>query len=149
MTTPRFLVPGVAGPGQSLALPPAAEHHARRVLRLRAGDAVVLFDGAGSEFEAVLVEDPLNASQLQARVVRGAPVDREAGVAITLVQALCAQDKLDWIIEKCVELGAARLILAPAERSVVRLAGERRERRIERWRDLVAAACSQCGRLND
>jgi 16S rRNA (uracil1498-N3)-methyltransferase len=146
MTTPRFLVPAGLAAGQVLALPAAAQHHARRVLRLRAGDAVVLFDGAGNEFEALLADAGRNDSRLLAQVGPGGPRDREAGVSITLVQALCAQDKLDWLVEKCVELGAARLILAPAARSVVRLEGARRERRLERWRELAAAACCQCGR---
>lgn len=146
MTTPRFLVPDGLAAGQTLALPPDAEHHARRVLRLRPGDAIVLFDGAGNEFEAVLAADGLNDSRYLARVGSGGPVDREARVAITLVQALCAQEKIDWLLEKCVELGAARVILAPAARSVVRLDGARGARRLQRWRDLAAAACCQCGR---
>jgi 16S rRNA (uracil1498-N3)-methyltransferase len=146
MTIPRFFVPAIMAPGDSVQLPAAVDHHARRVLRLRAGDAIVLFDGQGNEFEAVLAPLALNETRSQASVLRGGPVDRETKLHITLVQALCAQDKIDWIVEKCVELGVARLILTPAARSVVRLEGTRRERRAERWRDIVIAACCQCGR---
>ena len=122
------------------------ENHARRVLRLRADDPLILFDGKGSEFEAVFVPDPLNASRSYATITRGGPVDREALLRITLVQALSSQDKLDWLVEKAVELGADRIVLAPAARSLVRLSGPRRERRADRWREIAVAACCQCGR---
>jgi 16S rRNA (uracil1498-N3)-methyltransferase len=158
MSTPRFHVPETADglrldslmPGATVALPPAASHHARRVLRLRPDDAIVLFDGQGREYQAVLVQlpggDGANASRSAARIVGGGAVDREACVAITLVQALSAQDKIDWLLEKCVELGVQRLVLAPAERSVVRLDAQRQERRLARWREIAVAACCQCGR---
>jgi 16S rRNA (uracil1498-N3)-methyltransferase len=146
MTAPRFLVPGVMAPGQTVLLPASVDHHARRVLRLHAGDLVTLFDGLGNEFEAVLGPPPMNETRSQASILRGGPVDREAKLQITLVQALCAQEKIDWLVEKCVELGVGRLILAPTARSVVRLDGARRERRAARWHDIVVAACCQCGR---
>jgi hypothetical protein len=82
-----------------------------------------LFDGQGNEFEAVLAPLALNETRSQASVLRGGPVDRETKLHITLVQALCAQEKIDWLVEKCVELGVGRLILAPTARSVVRLDG--------------------------
>jgi len=146
MSRPRFLVRMALAAGATITLPESVSHHARRVLRLGAGATVMLFDGNGNEYEAILEPDPTNASRLQAAIVHGGPVDREAMVPITLVQALIALEKMDWVVEKCVELGAHRLILAPAARSVVRLDGERGQRRLERWRDLAAAACCQCGR---
>jgi len=158
MRTPRFFVPDTPdgaplrdlAAGATVLLPDDANHHARRVLRLRPGDIVALFDGAGYEAEAVLAEAPAgapeNASRYAARIVSSAAIDREAGVAITLVQALSAAEKIDWLVEKCVELGVARLVLAPAQRSVVRLEAARGARRLERWRDIGIAACCQCGR---
>ncbi len=146
MAVPRFLVLDTLAVGASVPLPPASSHHARRVLRLRADDPLILFDGKGSEFEAVFAPDPLNASRSHATITRGGPVDREALIRITLVQALSSQDKLDWLVEKAVELGAHRIVLAPAARSLVRLSGPRRERRADRWREIAVAACCQCGR---
>lgn len=146
MTVPRFLVRAPLAAGQRVALPEAASHHALRVLRLRADDPIRLFDGAGNEFEARLQPAPGNATHSHALITSGGPVDREARVAVTLVQALAAQEKIDWVVEKCVELGAARLLLAPAARSVARLEPARRARRAERLRDIAAAACAQCGR---
>jgi 16S rRNA (uracil1498-N3)-methyltransferase len=155
MTSPRFFVPALAGRPEFLAsgddgtvaLPEAASHHANRVLRLRAGDAVVLFDGAGREFPAVLLAAGAGSDKnLRVRILGEDAPDREARIAITVVQTLSAQDKIDWLVEKCVELGVRRLVLAPAERSVVRLDESRRERRLGRWRDIAVAACCQCGR---
>jgi 16S rRNA (uracil1498-N3)-methyltransferase len=146
MTSPRFLVRTVLAAGTTIELPAAASHHARRVLRLRAGDALTLFDGVGNEYAARFAPDPVNASRSEATIAGGGPVDREPRLRITLVQALSAQEKLDWLVEKAVELGAHRIVLAPAARSVVRLDGARRERRLERLREIAAAACCQCGR---
>lgn len=150
MSNPRFYVPdlvsGHPAAGLTVALPAAAGHHARRVLRLRPLDPIILFDGQGNEFSARLLADPDNSGATLAQISGGGAVDREAGVAITLVQALSAQDKIDWLIEKCVELGVAQIVLASSERSVVRLDEARGARRLERWRDIAAAACAQCGR---
>jgi 16S rRNA (uracil1498-N3)-methyltransferase len=130
--------------------PAAAEESYWAALRLRPDDAIALFDGQGNEYQAVLVQDPggesANGSRSAARILAGGAVDREACVAITLVQALSAQEKIDWLLEKCVELGVRRLVLAPSERSVVRLDAARQERRLARWRDIAVAACCQCGR---
>ena len=146
MRAPRFLISDPLAVGQTIELPPACCHHALRVLRLRPGDALVLFDGMGSEFEAFLVPHAHSKSRWQATIARGGPIDREARLRITVVQALCAQEKIDWFLEKAVELGAGRIVFASAARSLVRLNAARRQRRIERWRELVAAASSQCGR---
>lgn len=146
MTIPRFYVPEALAPGAAISLPEAVDHHARRVLRLRAGDDVILFDGKGHEFRARLEAEARNENRSHALVIEGGAVDREAKLSITLVQSLCALDRMDWLVEKCVELGAARLILAPAARSVVRLEGARLARRLQRWREIVIAACCQCGR---
>jgi 16S rRNA (uracil1498-N3)-methyltransferase len=154
MANPRFLVPELApAPGAAPAasgvavLPEAASHHARRVLRLRPGDAVTLFDGAGHEFHAVLMPaDAKDETHSRARIVAAAAVDREATIAVTLVQALSAQEKIDWLVEKCVELGVRRLVLAPSERSVVRLEAARQARRLARWHEIAVSAACQCGR---
>jgi 16S rRNA (uracil1498-N3)-methyltransferase len=143
MAAPRFFVDLDLAAGATLALPDAVAHHAARVLRLRDGAAIVLFNGRGGEFGATLQVDGKHAL---ARVHRFDPVERESPLPLMLVQAWVATDKLDWIIEKATELGVARIVLAPAERSVVRLQGERRERRLAHLRLLAIAACEQCGR---
>jgi 16S rRNA (uracil1498-N3)-methyltransferase len=145
MSPPRFLVPGPHRAGESVELPEGVAHHARRVLRLRAGDELVLFDGVGNEYRARL-ETVAGSDRAHALIDGGGAMDREARLAITLVQALVAPEKIDWLVEKCVEAGAARIVIAPAARSVARLEGARQARRLARWQDIAAAACAQCGR---
>jgi 16S rRNA (uracil1498-N3)-methyltransferase len=139
-SAPRFHVDGKLAVGTRVELPAAVAHHALRVLRLRAGDALTLFDGRGGEYAAQLDEGG------QALIEGFDAVERESPLALTLIQALIANDKLDWVIEKAVELGAARILIAPTERSVIRLAGDRLARRQAHWREIVVAACCQCGR---
>ena len=147
MQAPRFYLDRALAVHDRVELPPAVAHHAGTVLRLREGDAVVLFNGQGGEFQARLVADRSNRSvRLQAELNGFDAVEREASLRITLIQALATSDKIDWIIEKAVEIGVAGVIVTPAARSTARLAEDRRERRLEHWRELSIAASCQCGR---
>jgi 16S rRNA (uracil1498-N3)-methyltransferase len=137
---PRFYVDAALAAGAPVDLPAAVDRHARAVLRLRAGDPIVLFNGHGGEYAARL------GAASRADVERFDAIERESPLDLTLVQALISMDKLDWVIEKAVELGATRIVIAATERSVIKLDGERLAKRLARWRDLVIAACCQCGR---
>ena len=129
--------------GGTLPLPAETAHHAVRVLRLRAGDEVVLFDGDGGEWPGVLCEE---RGLVAARLGDWCEVEREAPLALTLAQGLAGGDKMDWVVQKAVELGAAAVQPLQTRRSVVRLAGERAAKREQHWRQVVVAACEQCGR---
>jgi len=144
MSTPRFHVEAPLATGAQFALPPDAAHHASRVLRLREGDAVVLFNGEGGEYAARIVR--LSRDGVTVDVGLFDPVDRETPLAITLVQGISAGDRMDLTIQKAVELGAVSVQPVLAERSVVRLKGERGDIRREHWRRVAVAACEQCGR---
>jgi len=139
---PRFFCPELAPAGQEMALPEAVAHHADRVLRLKPGQEVSLFDGEGREARAELLafgRDP------RARIAELAEIDREPPIAITLVQALATGDKMDWIVQKAVELGVTSFQPVSAERSVLRLDGERAAKRVEHWRQVAVSAAEQCG----
>lgn len=143
---PRFYCPDAAQPlavGMVLTLPEAVAHHALKVLRLRGGDALVLFDGTGGEYAATLEE---GGRQLRARLHEWRDIDREAPLAVTLAQCLPAGDKMDWVVQKAVELGVAAVQPLSSKRSVVRLTGERMVRRSEHWVQVAVAACEQSGR---
>ncbi len=140
---PRFFCPDGLLPDSDMALPAAVAHHAERVLRLAAGDAVTLFDGRGGECVATLVAV---GRQPLARLGPRLAVEREAPLAVTLVQALASGDKMDWIVQKAVELGAAAVQPVAAERSVLKLAGERAGKRVAHWQQIAVAACEQSGR---
>jgi 16S rRNA (uracil1498-N3)-methyltransferase len=141
MSVPRFFIDAEFVLGELVTLPPRVAHHAHHVLRLREGEAITLLNGRGGEFAARLL--PGVASVL---VESFDPVDRESPLAITLVQALVASEKLEWIIEKSTEVGVARIIIAPTARSTVKLVGDRLNTRVARWNEIAIAACCQCGR---
>ena len=139
----RFFIDAPLVAGSAIDLPAAVAHHATRVLRLRDGSPVVLFNGRGGEFAATLTVD---GSIARAFVGAHDPVERESPLQVTLVQSWIATEKLDWMVEKVVELGVASIIVAPAQRSVIRLTDQRALRRIHKLREIAIAACSQCGR---
>jgi 16S rRNA (uracil1498-N3)-methyltransferase len=136
-----------AGPlpaGGTVRLEADASHHALRVLRLREGDPVELFDGSGTRWPGRLVDaDPRGAS-----VALGEPLDAgtESPVAIGLAQALPGGDRMDWVVEKAVELGATAIQPLFSRRSLLRLDPDRAARRVAHWRRIAIAACMQCGR---
>ncbi len=143
---PRFHCPPdtcTLSPGALLDLPDASAHHALRVLRLGIGDNVILFDGQGGEWLAEIVGAGRTARvALQDFSAREA----EAPLAVTLVQGLPGGDKMDWVVEKCTELGITAIQPLAAKRSVLKLTGERLARRIAHWNQIAGAACEQCGR---
>jgi 16S rRNA (uracil1498-N3)-methyltransferase len=115
-----------------------------RVLRLKAGDAVALFNGDGAEYSAIISE--AGRDRLALEVTGRTAVDRESPLAVTLAQAVSGGERMDYTVQKAVELGAAVIQPLTAERSVVRLQGERAAKRAEHWQAVVVASCEQCGR---
>jgi len=144
MSTPRFYCPLPLPVGTPFELPPAAAHHASRVLRLRVNNPVQLFDGIGNELHGNIREI------IGKRVVLGdlqdCTVNRESPLHIVLAQALCSSEKMDWVVQKATELGAAEIQPVQTRRSVARLTGERAAKRTEHWCGVTIAACEQCGR---
>lgn len=143
MSDPRFFCEeSLHGPGE-WRLPDRLAHHAVRVLRLHDGADVILFDGSGRQAKARLVR---RAGDWWARVAAPVEVSRESRLQVVLVQALPAGDKMDWVVQKSVELGVAAIQPVRAARSLLKLSGERAERRLEHWRQVAIAACEQSGR---
>ena len=143
MRAARFFIDAPLALGMQIELPPRVAHHAVRVLRLSDGDPIVVFNGQGGEFAARLAID---GSRAVAEIQALDAVERESPLSVTLVQAWIATDKLDWVIEKSVEIGVQSIVLTPAQRSVVRVAGDRLAKRLARLRELIVGACAQCGR---
>lgn len=110
---------------------------------MKDGAPLVLFDGQGGEYPGQLV---VQGKRAQARLDEFDPREAELGGALTLVQGLPSADKMDWVIEKAVEMGVARVVPIAADRSVVQLTGERREKRLAHWRRIAESASEQCGR---
>jgi 16S rRNA (uracil1498-N3)-methyltransferase len=140
---PRFYCPQPLAAGATIALPAQVAHHAW-VVRLQPGAELTLFNGDGGEYLAAL--DVLEKKGATARILALVERDRELPYEITLAQALPEASKMDWIIEKAVELGVASIQPLAAQRCVVRLAGERAEKRHAHWQGVIVAASEQSGR---
>ncbi|MGG7603623.1 16S rRNA (uracil(1498)-N(3))-methyltransferase [Massilia sp. BKSP1R2A-1] len=140
---PRFYCPASLAPGHTVELPAPVAHHLH-VLRMEAGDALTLFDGRGGQYAAQLAE--VGKKRASATVQSFEDVEAELPYAVTLAQGLPEGSKMDWIIEKAVELGVAAIAPLAARRSVVRLQGDRAEKRHAHWQGVIEAASEQCGR---
>ena len=127
-----------------LTAPAAAAHHLVNVLRARAGEDLVLFDGRGHEYDAVI--ERIDKTGVVLRVGDARAVDRESPLAVTLAQGISSGERMDYTVQKAVELGIAAIQPLATERSVVRLDSARAAKRVAHWQAIVIAACEQCGR---
>ena len=144
MPSPRIHCDIRLGPGAQFSLAPEAAQHVSRALRLKVGDSVTVFDGRGGEYDAVLQR--IDRGRVDVKVGAFRDVEREAAVTVGLVQGLPEADKMDWIVQKAVELGVAWIQPVVCDRSVVRLAADRAARREAHWKRVAVAACEQTGR---
>jgi 16S rRNA (uracil1498-N3)-methyltransferase len=140
----RLYCPLPLAAGTTLVLPPDAAHHVRDVLRLTTGDEITLLNGLGGEHRARLAT--VDKKQVSADVLEFRQRESEPPYPITIAQSLATGDKMDWVIEKSVELGAAAIVPLAAARSVLRLDAARAAKRAAHWQAIVQAACEQCGR---
>ncbi len=140
---PRFYCPQPLIPGSVVDLPEAVAHHLH-VVRQQSGDELVLFNGEGGQVCARLAE--IGKRRASAEVIALEAVDVELPFRVTLAQGLPEGSKMDWIVEKAVELGAAGIIPLAAQRSVVRLSSDRADKRLAHWQGVVVSASEQCGR---
>ena len=130
--------------GAELTLPEAAAYHVARVLRLRAGAPLVLFDGSGADFRGEIVA--VEGDRVRVRIGERAAGLRESPLAITLVQAVSRGERMDWTLQKATELGVRRIQPVLSARSVVRLDEQQAGRKLRHWQAIVAGACEQSGR---
>jgi 16S rRNA (uracil1498-N3)-methyltransferase len=140
---PRFYCLHPLAAGATVDLPEGVAHHLH-VVRMQPGAGLTLFDGSGGQYRATLAE--LGKKRASAQVDAFEPVEVELPYSVTLAQGLPEGAKMDWIIEKAVELGVAAVQPLAAQRSVVRLSGERAEKRHAHWQGVIVAASEQSGR---
>ncbi len=140
---PRFHCPAPLHTGLALSLPPGAARHVQ-VLRMQPGDVITLFNGEGGEFDATVTR--MGRSDVDVEVGAHHPVEREAPCAVHLLAGITANERMDWLVEKATELGAASITPVTAERSVLKLKGERADKKLAHWQGVAVAAAEQCGR---
>ena len=130
--------------GNEIALPEDVGAHMLRVLRLQVGDACVLFNGDGHDYDARITA--LGKREARAEVVAARRIENESPLRITLLQGIARGEKMDWILQKATELGIARILPASSDRSEVKLDAQRADKRLAHWRGIVVSACEQSGR---
>lgn len=144
MRNPRLYVDCSLAAGETITLPEAAGHHLKRVLRLRSGDALTLFDGRGGEYDATVARASRGTAEVEVGAYRA--VDREPVLAVELGQGICKGDRMDLVVRKATELGVRAIHPILCERTVVQLDPARAERRIAHWRAVAVHAAQQSGR---
>jgi len=140
----RFHCPPPIPHSGSFELPPDAAHHASRVLRLREGDPVEIFDGLGNERRGQIVE--ISGRIVVFGNITSSDTNRESPLQVMLAQAMASSEKMDWVVQKATELGVTEIQPLDTERSVARLTAERAAKRLEHWRQVAISTCEQCGR---
>jgi len=140
---PRFYCAQALHTGASIALPATAARHVQ-VLRMQPGQTITLFNGAGGEFDAVIAH--MGRQDVQVVVGAHQAMEREARHHVHLAVVVPANDRMDWLVEKATELGVHRITPLMSQHSVLRLQGERADKKIAHWQAVAISACEQCGR---
>ena len=130
--------------GKRIAVEGTAANHITRVLRLRSGEPLTVFNGNGTEYSATILEFHKDAVMVEVKSEQ--TPRRESPLPLTLAQGISRGERMDWILQKATELGASRIVPMFTERSVVRLDAKQAERKVQHWRAIAIAACEQCGR---
>jgi 16S rRNA (uracil1498-N3)-methyltransferase len=144
MRLTRIYQPQALSSGQIIHLSNGAAQHLIRVLRLKVGDSFIVFNGQAGEFHATITQ--LNKHTAIVKLGEFITVNRESSLQITLAQAVLRSDKMDYILQKAVELGVTRFIPLITTHSTLRLEPERWKKRYLHWQGVMLAACEQSGR---
>jgi 16S rRNA (uracil1498-N3)-methyltransferase len=144
MAIPRFFVPLPLGPGMRFSLPPGPARHGAKVLRLKEGDGITLFNGEGGECLSRI--DRIVQDELFVTVIGCGGMERESRLDVRLAQGISSGERMDYTLQKSVELGVTAIQPLALRRSVVKLSAERAQRRVNHWQGVVISACEQSGR---
>lgn len=144
MSNLRFYHPESLQLGSTVKLSTNAAAHATRVLRLNAGDTLALFNGDGLDYDCELIS--VKKSEVLAKVNSSTALNNESPLQITLLQGISSGDRMDFTIQKAVELGVTKIVPIKTARSLVKLNGNRAEKRLEHWKNIIISACEQSGR---
>lgn len=144
MSSPRFFSDVPLTSNSSINLPATAANHAIKVLRLQVGDTLRLFNGDGHDYSAEI--ETIRKNEVIVKTGQAAAVSNESRLKITLAQGISAGDRMDFTIQKSVELGIHAIQPISCQRSVVKLSGDRADKRREHWQNVAISACEQSGR---
>ena len=140
----RCYLPPPLHPHAQVTLPRATALHVVRVLRMRVGARLTVFDGCGGEYPAEIAT--IGREEVRIALEAHQPIERESSLHVTLMQGLARGERMDLIVQKATELGVGAIVPVASEHSVVRLKDAAARRRLEHWRQVAISACEQCGR---
>ena len=144
MRIPRIYTPHSLTVGQSLVLEDAAAHYLGKVLRMQPGRELVLFNGQGGEFQAQIAD--MGKKQVTLAIGEFSAADRESPLQLELAIGVSRGERMDWVLQKATELGVTRITPLLTERTEVKLAGERQDKKVQHWQHILISACEQCQR---
>jgi 16S rRNA (uracil1498-N3)-methyltransferase len=144
MSAPRFYLDQALAQGARFSLPPGPARHAVRALRLAEGNIITLFNGGGGEYRARI--ERIQKDEVAVSITDFDDMERESRLRVMLAQGISSGERMDYTLQKAVELGVVAIQPIAAKRSVVKLSGERAGKRVMHWQGVVASACEQCGR---
>lgn len=144
MRIPRIYTPHSLTAGQSLVLEDAAAHYLGKVLRMQPGRELVLFNGQGGEFQAQIAD--MGKKQVTIAIGEFSAADRESPLQLELAIGVSRGERMDWVLQKATELGVTRITPLLTERTEVKLAGERQDKKVLHWQHILISACEQCQR---
>jgi len=142
--TSRVYIDQPLSSGANISLPEDAARHLVQVLRMRLGDSFIAFNGLGGEYAATL--GTVSKREAQASIGEFNSIDRESPLSITLAQCVSKGDRMDYTLQKAVELGVSNIVPLISSRTVVKLDAERWAKKIEHWQGVIISACEQSGR---
>ena len=144
MRLTRIYTPGPLAADTNISLTPSGANHVVRVLRLRVGDEIGVFDGDGNEFRATI--ESVKGSRVIVRIGETVPTENDSSMHITLIQGVSRGERMDWVVQKATELGVVSIVPVITARSVVKLDRAQSAKKQEHWRSIAIGACEQCGR---
>lgn len=144
MRIPRIYTEQNLLSGETIELEESASHHLGKVLRMQPGRELVLFNGAGGEFAATIHE--VSKKHVSVTVAEHIPDNRESPLELELAIGISRGERMDWVLQKATELGVTRIVPLITERTEVKVSGDRQEKIMDRWKQIIISACEQCQR---
>ncbi len=144
MRIPRIFTAQKLQINAAIELEPGPSQHLSRVLRMKPDDSIILFDGTGGQYPAIIRE--LSKKSVTATTADFEPVERESNLSLHLGIAISRGERMDWVVQKATELGVSGITPLRTERTEVRISGERAEKKLRHWQQIATSACEQCGR---
>jgi 16S rRNA (uracil1498-N3)-methyltransferase len=144
VTGPRIYTENALAVGEEIELEPGPSRHIGSALRLQAGADITLFNGQGGEFQATITAS--DRKRVQVLINKRRRIERETPLGVHLGIAVSRGERMDWVVQKATELGVAEISPLLSERTEVKLSGDRADKKIRHWQQVVISACEQCGR---